>query len=75
VIWPLPSWCSSTPSGNRGPSSILTTSDFDHGGRVRRLPNHRQLRWDPQEWHFVEDAEANKWLDRERREGYPLPKV
>jgi predicted dehydrogenase len=37
--------------------------------------NHRKLRWDPQEWHFVEDAEANKWLDRERREGYPLPKV
>jgi predicted dehydrogenase len=37
--------------------------------------NHRKLRWDPKEWHFVGDAEADKWLDRERREGYPLPKV
>jgi predicted dehydrogenase len=37
--------------------------------------NHRKLRWDPKDWHFVEDAEADKWLDRERREGYPLPKV
>jgi predicted dehydrogenase len=37
--------------------------------------NHRKLRWDPKEWHFIDDAEANKWLDRERREGYQLPKV
>jgi predicted dehydrogenase len=37
--------------------------------------NHRKLRWDPKEWHFVDDAEANKWLDRERREGFQLPKV
>jgi predicted dehydrogenase len=37
--------------------------------------NHRKLRWDPQAWHFVDDAEANRWLDRERRETYPLPKV
>jgi predicted dehydrogenase len=37
--------------------------------------NHRKLRWDPKEWHFVGSAEADKWLDRERREGYPLPKV
>jgi predicted dehydrogenase len=35
--------------------------------------NHRRLRWDPKEWHFVGDAEANKWLDRERRDGYQLP--
>ncbi len=37
--------------------------------------NHRKLRWDPKEWHFVDDAEANRWLDRERRDGYQLPKV
>jgi predicted dehydrogenase len=37
--------------------------------------NHRKLRWDPKEWHFVGDAEADKWLDRERRDGYQLPKV
>jgi predicted dehydrogenase len=37
--------------------------------------NHRKLRWDPKEWRFVDDAEANKWLDRERREGFTLPIV
>ena len=29
---------------------------------------HRRLKWDPQQWQFVGDAEANTWLDRERRE-------
>src|SRR5688500_10458263 len=29
--------------------------------------NRRRLRWDPAEWRFVDDDEANrKWLDRER---------
>lgn len=37
--------------------------------------NHRKLHWDPLAWHFVKDAEADKWLDRERREAYQLPKV
>jgi predicted dehydrogenase len=37
--------------------------------------NHRKLRWDPKEWQFVSDAEANKWLDRERRDPWRLPKV
>jgi predicted dehydrogenase len=37
--------------------------------------NHRKLRWNPEAWHFVDDATANQWLDRERRDGYPLPKV
>ena len=35
--------------------------------------NHRRLRWDPQHWQFVDDAEANRWLDRERRDPYQLP--
>jgi predicted dehydrogenase len=37
--------------------------------------NHRKLHWDPKEWRFVNDAEADKWLDRERRQGYSLPTV
>jgi hypothetical protein len=37
--------------------------------------NHRKLRWDPKEWKFIDDAEAQKWLDRERREGFALPTV
>ena len=35
--------------------------------------NKRKLRWDPQKWQFVGDAEANTWLDRERRDPYQLP--
>jgi len=38
--------------------------------------NRRPLRWDPAEWRFVGDDEANrKWLDRERRDAWPLPQV
>jgi predicted dehydrogenase len=35
--------------------------------------NHRKLHWDPDRWQFVEDAEANKWLDREHRDPWKLP--
>ena len=37
--------------------------------------NHKKLRWDPSRWQFVNDAEADKWLDRERRDPWQLPKV
>ena len=37
--------------------------------------NHRRLRWDPAKWEFVDDAEAMKWLDRERRDPWKLPIV
>ena len=37
--------------------------------------NHRKLRWDPKAWRFVDDAEANNWLDRERRDPWQLPRV
>jgi predicted dehydrogenase len=37
--------------------------------------NHRKLRWDPTKWEFVDDAEANRWLDRARRDPWSLPMV
>ncbi len=37
--------------------------------------NRRRLRWDPRKWRFVGDAEANTWLDRDRRPPYLLPKL
>ena len=33
----------------------------------------RKLRWDPVDWRFVDDAEANALCDYERRAGYELP--
>jgi predicted dehydrogenase len=35
--------------------------------------NHRRLKWNPAEEQFVGDAEANTWLDRERRDPWQLP--
>lgn len=37
--------------------------------------NHRTLKWDPERWQFVNDREANRWLDHERRKEWPLPKA
>jgi len=37
--------------------------------------NRRPLKWDPKGWEFPGDAEANRWLDRSRRDGYALPEV
>ncbi len=36
--------------------------------------NGRKLRWDPKHWKF-DDAEANEWLDRPRRDPWQLPSV
>ena len=33
----------------------------------------RKLRWDPVQERFVDDDEANRWIDRPRRKGYELP--
>jgi hypothetical protein len=37
--------------------------------------NHRPLHWDPVKWDFVDDPEASRWLDRERRDPWQLPEI
>ena len=37
--------------------------------------HRRELTWDPVAWRFVDDDEANTWLDYAYREGYELPPV
>ena len=37
--------------------------------------NRRKLRWDPKNWEFPGDAEANTWRDRQRRDPWQLPTV
>jgi predicted dehydrogenase len=37
--------------------------------------NRRKLRWDPRTWQFPGDAEANSWLDYQRRDPYQLPAI
>jgi predicted dehydrogenase len=37
--------------------------------------NHARFNWDPKKWTFVGGTGDNRWLDRERREGFELPKV
>jgi hypothetical protein len=37
--------------------------------------NNRRLRWNPAQWEFVDDAQANHWLDRERRDPWKLPTI
>jgi predicted dehydrogenase len=37
--------------------------------------NHRALKWDPEKWQFADDAEANRWLDRDRRDPWALPTI
>jgi Oxidoreductase family, C-terminal alpha/beta domain len=37
---------------------------------------HQSFKWDPKTWKFVDaPAEVEKWLDRERRDPWQLPKV
>ena len=43
-----------------------------HLGNIARWAG-RKLRWDPAKEVFLDDPEANKYLDRERRKGYELP--
>jgi predicted dehydrogenase len=37
--------------------------------------NHRKLKYDAAKWQIVGDDEANKWLDRERRDPFQLPEL
>ena len=35
----------------------------------------RRLQWDPEKEQFIGDDEANRWVDRPRRQGYELPAI
>ena len=35
----------------------------------------RRLKWDPVKEQFIDDDEANRWVNRPRRQGYELPAV
>ena len=37
--------------------------------------NGRKLQWDPAKWHFLNDHEADKWRDRDRRGEWKLPRA
>jgi len=45
-----------------------------HLANIARLLG-RRLRWNPDAEQFVDDAEANTYLNRPRRKGYELPEV
>lgn len=50
------------------------TATVCHLGNIARWTG-RRLQWDPAEEVFVGDADAQKYVDRERRKGYELPAV
>ncbi|MCS6775767.1 MAG: Gfo/Idh/MocA family oxidoreductase [Chloroherpetonaceae bacterium] len=35
----------------------------------------RRMQWDPKRWQFVNDREANSWMDYPRRDPWQLPRV
>lgn len=37
--------------------------------------HHRAFDWNPQKWRFVNDKQADQWLDQPRRDAWPLPKA
>jgi hypothetical protein len=45
-----------------------------HLGNIARWTN-RKLRWDPIQEQFLNDAEADSYLDRPRRKPYVLPET
>jgi predicted dehydrogenase len=75
--WHMQNWLECIRSRN------LPVADVEIGHRsisVCHLANiaraaGRPLRWDPAREQFIDDAEANHYLDRPRRHGFELPTV
>ncbi len=75
--WHLQNWLDCLRTRN------LPTADVEIGHRsvsVCHLANitrfvGRKLHWDPVRERFEGDDEANRWVVRQRREGYELPKI
>lgn len=51
-----------------GASSVAICHLLNVAYRLRR-----ELRWDPENWRFTDDDEANALCDYQRRDGYELP--
>jgi predicted dehydrogenase len=67
-------WLDCIRSGERPVADVeigARTVSLVHLGNLAYW-NHRELHWDPQAWRFADDAEANQWLDRERRDPWKL---
>jgi hypothetical protein len=48
-----------------------------HSAAVCHLGNicywlDRPLKWDPASWRFIDDEEANRWVDRPKRSPYTV---
>jgi predicted dehydrogenase len=67
-------WLDCVRSGERPAADVeigARTVTVVHLGNLAYW-HQRELRWDPQQWRFPDDAEANGWLDRERRDPWQL---
>ncbi|MBM3834268.1 MAG: Gfo/Idh/MocA family oxidoreductase [Verrucomicrobia bacterium] len=70
-------WIDCIRSGQRPVADVeigARTATVVHLGNLAYW-NQRKLRWDPRQWKFVGDDEANQWLDCKRRDPWKLPEI
>jgi hypothetical protein len=73
----IKNWLDCIQSGERPRADVEIghrSATVCHLGNIARWAG-RKLRWDPVKETFPDDAEANQYLDRERRKPYVLPET